>query len=306
MAHTLHVDVDPGCDDAVMLAMALGLDELDLVGVSTVAGNTTIENATRNAAGILELGGADVPVARGCDRPLVGDLTTAEWVHGEDGLRGDVPAPTEEPLSIDGASFIVEQAREYGEDLVVAAVGPYTNLAVALAIEPDLPALVDEIWLMGGAALTTGNVTPAAEANVYNDPEAASRVFQDANPRMVGLDVTDRATVPTERVEEYRARGGVFDVVADWLDYPAEVVDLTAGGPAIHDAVVVAALADPDVLRFEEYYCEIDTTNGPSRGAVVCDERGVLDVDPNVEVAVDVDVDRFRELFAEGIAAYAG
>ena len=306
MPRTLHIDADPGCDDAIMLAMALGLDELDLVGVSTVAGNTTIENATRNAGSILALGEADVPVARGCGRPIEDDLATAEWVHGEGGLRGDVPEPATEPVDVHGADFIVEQAREYGDELVIAAVGPFTNLALALAKEPALPELVDDIWLMGGAAFTTGNVTPAAEANVHNDPVAASRVFQDARPKMVGLDVTDRATVPLQRVEAYRGDGGRYEPIADWLDYPDEVLDLNEGGPAIHDAVVTAALADPAVLDFEKYYCEVDTTGGPSHGGVVCDERDVYDAEPNVEVAVDIDVDRYRELLYEGVEGYVG
>jgi inosine-uridine nucleoside N-ribohydrolase len=299
-------DSDPGCDDAVMLAMALGLDDVEVVGVSTVCGNTTVGNATRNALSVLELGGADVPVARGCGRPLVDELTTAEWVHGEGGIRGDVPDPAGDPVDAHGAEFIVEQAREHGSDLVVAAVGPLPNLATALALEPDLPEMVGDVYLMGGSAFAGGNATPAAEANFHNDPAAAERVLQDAAPRMVGLDVTNEATVPADVVAEYRAADGVRGVVGDWLDYPESVTATTGGAPAIHDAAVVADIADPGVLTFESYPAEVDVTGGPSHGAVVADRHGVTDADPNCEVAVDIDVERFRELLFAGVDAYAG
>jgi inosine-uridine nucleoside N-ribohydrolase len=307
MSRLVHFDVDPGCDDAVMLAMALGHDAIDVAGLSTVAGNSTVENTTRNAVGILEaLGRTDVPVARGCDRPFVDDLTTAEWVHGEHGIRGGIPRPTGGVRETHGADFIVEQAREFGSELTIAAVGPLTNLGLALAKAPDLPELVDEIYLMGGAALTIGNATPMAEANFHNDPHAASRVMQDASPRMVGLDVTNRATVAPERITEYRAAGGIHETVAAWLDYPEEVVNFGGGtGPAIHDAAVVADLIDSDVLTFEHYPVEIDTTGGPSHGAVVCDKQGVLDRPANASVAIDIDADRYRELLDAGIEACA-
>ena len=305
MSRLVHFDVDPGCDDAVMLAMALGHDAIDVAGLSTVAGNSTVENTTRNAVGILEaLGRTDVPVARGCDRPLVDDLTTAEWVHGEHGIRGGIPRPTGGVRETHGADFIVEQAREFGSELTIAAVGPLTNLGLALAKAPDLPELVDEIYLMGGAALTIGNATPMAEANFHNDPHAASRVMQDASPRMVGLDVTNRATVAPERITEYRSAGGILETVAAWLDYPDEVVNFGGGtGPAIHDAAVVADLIDSDVLTFEHYPVEIDTTGGPSHGAVVCDKQDVLDRPANASVAIDIDTDRYRELLDAGIEA---
>lgn len=299
-------DTDPGSDDAVMLAMALGHDSIDVVGCSAVCGNSTVGNTTRNALSILELGGSDAPVARGCGRPLVDELTTAEWIHGEHGIRGDVPEPTGDPIDAHGAEFIVEQAREHGEELVVAAVGPLPNLATALAIEPALPEMVGEIYLMGGAAFEVGNATPAAEANFHNDPAAASRVLQDADPRMVGLDVTNRATVSRETVAEYQAAGGTLATVGDWLDYPEEIDRFGEDGTPVHDAAVVADIVDPDVLTFESYPAEVDTTGGPSHGAVVADRHDVTGGEANCEVAVDVDVERFRELLREGVEAYAG
>lgn len=306
MARKVLFDVDPGCDDAVMLAMALGLEAVDVVGLTTVCGNSTVEHTTHNARAILELGdAADVPVARGCARPIEGELETAEWVHGPRGIRGDLPEPTTPTVDEHAAEFIVAAAREHGSDLTIAAVGPLPNLALALALEPRLPDLVEDIYLMGGAALTIGNATPMAEANFRNDAVAASRVIQDAEPRHVGLDVTNRATVAPETVERYRAAAGALGVVGAWLDYPPEVTDLGEGGPAVHDAAVVADIADPGVLAYEHYYCEVDTTGGPSNGATVCDANGVLEEPPNTHVAVDIDVGRYRELLRTGVEAYA-
>lgn len=305
MVRNVLFDTDPGCDDAVMLAMALGHDAIDVVGCSTVCGNSTVENTTRNALAVLEHGGFDVPVARGCDRPLVDALTTAEWIHGEDGLRGDLPEPSAEVIDQHGAEFIVEQARRRDE-LTIAAVGPPTNLALALAMEPALPEMVEEIFLMGGAAFESGNVTPAAEANFHNDPAAASRVIQDAGAKMVGLDVTNGASPTPETVETYEETGGGFGTVAEWVGYPEAAQGAGQAPLAVHDAVVAAAIIDPAVITFEEYFCEVDTSGGPSHGAVVCDEHGIQDADPNTSVAVDLDVERFRDIFESAIEGYAG
>jgi len=298
-------DTDPGCDDAVMLAMGLGSDAIDVVGLSTVYGNSTVANTTRNALSILKLGGYDIPVARGCHRPLVDDLTTAEWVHGEGGIRGEMPDPDGEPVDAHGVQFMIDQAREHGSDLVIAAVGPLTNLATALALEPDLPDLVDEIYLMGGSAFTVGNVTPVAEANVHNDPVAAERVFQAAEPKMVGLDATNDATVPYDGARTYRDEGGVRGAIGDWLDYPEAIDEMIEGGVVVHDAAVIADIVDPDVLTFERLPVEVDTTDGPSRGSVVADRYGVTGTEPNCEVAIDIDTERFREILFSTVDAYA-
>ncbi|MDY6819884.1 MAG: nucleoside hydrolase [Halobacteriales archaeon] len=306
MAQQLLLDVDPGCDDAVALSVAAASPAIDLVGVSTVAGNTTIDNATRNALAILEYVEAeDIPVAKGSHRPIADELETAEWVHGPGGLRGDIPDPEESTVSTTGPEFIVEQAHEYGEELVIAAVGPLSNLAVALALEPDLPEIVDEIYFMGGAAFVGGNVTPMAEFNMYNDPPAGERVAQDADARMVGLDVTNDGTLTGETIVDLGAKSETLRTVATWLGYADTLEESELeDNPSIHDAVVVADLIG-DVLTFEEYYVEIDTTGGPSHGAVVCDQRGVMDEEPNTTVAVDIDVERFREIVVDALERYA-
>jgi len=291
------LDIDPGCDDAVLLSFMLARNDVDVVGVTTVAGNSTLDNTTRNALSILEyFDRTDVPVASGCHRPFVDELELAEWVHGPDGLRGELPDPITEPVEEHAVEFIIEQAHTYGDELTIAAVGPQTNLATALAIEPELPDLVGEIYQMGGAAMTTGNTTPMAEFNFYNDPASASRVVQNATPRMVGLDATDSASVPITTTEEFQNAGDPLATIGAWLDYPDEITDDDV--VKIHDAAVGVDIVE-NVLSFEDHYVEIDTSGGPSHGAVICDERDVIDEPANVRIAVSIDTDRFREVLLE-------
>lgn len=303
MPTRVHLDVDPGNDDAVMIAMAIGHPSLEVAGISTVGGNSTVNNTTRNALAILErFDRTDIPVARGASEPIVGTFDTAESIHGENGIRGNLTEPSTEAIDIHGAEFIVQQAREYGDDITIVAVGPMTNIGIALVLEPSLPELVNDIYLMGGAAMVSGNKTPMAEANFHNDVVAAQRVVQSGQPAIVGLDATHDATVPLDMIGEYSAMQYPLDIIGPWLDYPDDIKQFGEGeGPAIHDAAVVAHLVDQEVLTFEPYHVEVDTTSGPSRGAVVCDERSITDQEPNATVAVDTDTERFRSVFEAAI-----
>lgn len=296
---SLLIDTDPGCDDALALLLALESD-LDVVGLTTVAGNAPIEDTTRNTLALLEFLDNDLPVARGAERPLVKRQDTAEFIHGDGGLKGDLPEPSREPVDPSGAEFIVEKAREHG-DLTIAAIGPLTNLALALGIEPDLPELLDEVLVMGGAVYAPGNRTPAAEANLHADPDAASRVLQSLDPTFVGLGVTIRATLDPATLDLSGSRG---EVIEEWLTYYPEEVKERYGidHSPIHDAAVIAALTD-GVLSTEERALEIDTREGPCRGALVADEYGVTEVPENGHVATDIDVERFREAMSEAIEA---
>jgi purine nucleosidase len=297
----LLLDTDPGCDDAVALAAALASDDLEVVGITTVAGNAPVADTTRNARAVLErLDRTDVPVAAGCPAPLTRDLVTAEEVHGAGGITGDLPAPTAGTVDAPAVEFILDAVADHGDDLTIAAVGPLTNLAAAIAIDPSLPAAVDDVSVMGGAADCPGNTTAAAEFNLYVDPEAAARVFAAATPRMVGLDVTHEATVPAEYVERLAAGDEPDRSLAAWLGY-SEVDEILAGGldgpQVVHDAtVIVDVLAD--VLDYRELSVEVGTGDGLCRGATVADVNGVTDAEPNARVALGVDVERFRDRLA--------
>ncbi|MFC4986517.1 nucleoside hydrolase [Saliphagus infecundisoli] len=306
MTRPLLIDTDPGCDDALALALALEDPTLEVVGLTTVHGNTTVEATTHNARALLEvLGRTDVPIAAGADRPLLADLETAEHIHGEGGIRGELPEPTSETEleGVHAARRIVEAARRHEGELALAAIGPLTNVALALALEPRLPELLDDLLVMGGAAFVPGNVTPLAEANFHSDPEAARRVVRDAEPTVVGLDVTRRATLPADWINSLSREIPLARSLRAWLTYYDEDVLERYGmeTAAIHDALVIAGLVDGRVLETEPHHMEVGTDSELDRGALVCDPYGVTGGGPNGRVAVDADIDRYRELMTETV-----
>jgi purine nucleosidase len=307
-------DVDTGCDDATMLLMALSADSLDVVGVSTVFGNAALEHTTRNTCSLLAyVGREDVPVARGCARPFTADETETSPddladIHGETGLTADIPLLDADELDLDdrhAARFIVEAAREH-DDLTIAAVGPQTNLALALALEPDLPELVEQIYVMGGAAFRGGNVRPVAEFNFYQDPEAAARVVETGDVRLVGLDATEQTHVPVDAIESLAERGGPHRRFAELMDYYTDDSIDRYGyeGPVVHDSLVAADLID-GLVDYEEQYLEVSVHDPLTRGQSVADPREVLGESPNAEVAVDVDVDRYQSIVLDRLRALA-
>ena len=310
MSTKLLLDLDPGNDDAIALFIALAADDIDLVGVTTVAGNTTVENATRNTLSLLDLvDRTDVPVAKGAERPFADELVTAEHVHGPNGLpetvREGLSDPTTDPIDQHAVDFIVEQAREHGDELTIAALGPQTNLALALAKEPALPDMVADIYQMGGALKTTGNVTPQASFNFYVDAASAARVVQDARPKVVGLDVTEHVYVYTEDIRALAEEADPLPTMAAILEFSIEEVRSKFGhdGGLASDAVVLADIVN-DALEFEEAYVEVDTTGGPSNGATIYDEHGVYEQELNCEVALGVDQEAYHRTVVESLRTF--
>jgi len=276
------LDCDTGIDDTLALAWLLADPGADLVGVSTVSGNTTAAQAARNNLDLLALAGrSGIPVAVGAHNPLRGSFAGgAPHVHGSNGV-GDVSLPraATDPLEIPGPEFIVRTAREHAGRLRVLAIGPMTNLALALALEPDLPSLVAEVTLMAGAALVPGNVTPVAEANVHHDPEAAAAVL--AAPWPVTLVAMD-ATMPQRLEESDRQRllegGPVARAAGQMLAHYFAFYEPLLGrrSSPIHDplaAGVATGGAVPTVAPV--VHAVVDTGQGPGRGQVICDLRGV-------------------------------
>jgi purine nucleosidase/pyrimidine-specific ribonucleoside hydrolase len=295
------LDCDPGHDDAIALLLALGSDEVVLRGVTTVAGNQTLEKTTANAIRVLELAGrGEIPVAAGADRPLVRDPFVAAYVHGETGLDGpDLPPPQGQPSPQHAVDFLAERIQ--GTTLV--ATGPLTNVALLLARHPA--ARVERIVLMGGA-IAEGNVTPAAEFNIWADPEAAARVFASGvEVTMVGLDVTHKALVTTAHAEKLRSTGRIGTVVAELLDfygvYHREVYGFD--GSPVHDAVAVAHLLDPTLLETAHVNVQVDCCPEElCRGRTVVDLWRRTGLEPNAYVATGIDAERFRALLHERLA----
>ena len=296
MATPILIDCDPGHDDAVALMLAVASPEVELVGVTTVVGNQTVEKTTVNALRVLELcGRSDVPVAKGAAHPLVRQRSVAAHVHGETGLDGpDLPPPSREPVAEHAVSFLARQIREHDGKLTVIPVGPLTNIALLLALEPD--ARPERIVLMGGS-VGEGNRTPAAEFNIWADPEAARRVFESGiDITMIGLDVTHQALVTDADAEAMRGLGKVGKVAAELFDFygrwhKATYPDLD--GSPLHDPVAVAHVIDPTLVETKPAYIEIDCSWEQGRGRTNVDWRGRLESSPpNATVGLGIDNER--------------
>jgi len=297
------IDCDPGHDDAIALLLALGSPEVELLGVTTVHGNQTLEKTTKNALRVLELAGrSDIPVAAGADRPLQRELHVASHVHGESGLDGPVlPEPTTAPVTQEAADFLAEKIVD---GAVLVPTGPLTNIALLLERHPDAAAKVSEIVLMGGA-IAEGNMTPAAEFNVWADPEAAQAVFHSGiEVTMVGLDVTHRALLTSDDAERLRSTGKIGAFVADLVEFFKVYHQETYGwdGAPIHDAVAVAEVVQPGLVTTRLRNVEIETVSDLCRGRTVVDLWRRTSREPNAKVGVGIDSEGFFRLLTERIA----
>ena len=299
------LDVDPGHDDAVAIMMACGSPGLDLRAVTTVAGNATLPKTTRNALRVLSLiGRTDVPVAAGAARPLARELRTAEDIHGESGLDGpEIPEAAFEPDDRGAVDLIADTLRASPEPVALIPVGPLTNIAAFLRKHPDLKDRVSGVSLMGGS-MGLGNTTPAAEFNIYVDPEAAREVFESGLPiTMSGLDVTHQAGAgPAER-DRLRSIGGVGGVVAGFLDFFAGTYERIYGfdAPPLHDPVAVAAVLEPGLLRRRTMRVDVECEGDLTRGETVCDFHGVTGKRANAEVGIGLDREAFFDLLQDSL-----
>jgi pyrimidine-specific ribonucleoside hydrolase len=330
------IDTDPGVDDALALLLAMRSSELKIEGITPVAGNVPLNLTLPNALRMVEIANrTDIPVAAGAPAPLVRRLVTATYAHGENGLGGAVfPEPHTKPVGQPAAEFIRHTVRKYPHEVSLITIGPMTNVAAALNSDPELAGLVREVVMMGGS-LSGGNITPAAEFNVYVDPEAARIVFQSGIPiRMVGLDVTRKTTLTDEHVRVLEAAQNPVSQAAAKIGRNAINHTRDQGflvGPNMHDSLAVASFIDPSIVKWKEYYVDVETTgeltagetlgysptagdlrrrpemekqalNMPIRGAAptlastrtspVIREKFV----PNAQVAIDVDSPKFFQL----------
>jgi inosine-uridine nucleoside N-ribohydrolase len=292
MATKVILDTDPGHDDAIALLLALASPEVELLGVTTVAGNQTLEKTTANALKVLEyVERTDVPVHVGADRPIIREQWSAEFVHGKSGLDGpDLPDPRTSPAEGHAVDFLSEQLEEY-EGVVLVPVGPLTNIGLLLAKHNGIEKRIGRIVLMGGS-IAEGNVTPAAEFNIWADPEAAYRVFTSGvDVTMIGLDVTHKALLFPDEVERLRASGPVGRLVAELYDfYHAHHVRMYGWeGSPVHDAVAVGHVIRDDFVRTEYRHVLVDVGPERSRGRTYVDLWKRTGKEPNAHVGIDVD-----------------
>ena len=309
MKRKIIIDTDPGQDDAVAILLALASDELEVLGITAVAGNVPLALTQKNARIVCDLADRKVvPVFAGCDAPMRRALVTAEHVHGKTGLDGPTLWEPETPLQDrHGVDFIIETLRrEPAGSVTLTPLGPLTNIATAFSRAPEIVHRVAGIVLMGGAYFEVGNSTPAAEFNIYVDPEAADIVFRSgATITQMPLDVTHKALVTRPRLEAFAALGtrtGTF--TAEMLDF-FERFDVekygSEGGP-LHDPTTIAYLLRPELFSGRFVNVEIETGSELTRGMSVADWWGVTDRAPNVTFIGDVDADGFFALLTDRLA----
>jgi len=320
------IDCDPGHDDA--LAILLAAKHLDVIGITTVSGNESIDNVTTNALKVVEFGNlTHIPVVRGAEGPLIRDAVYAPHVHGKSGMDGpDLPQPTTLLREGHAVDFIIDTAMSTS-DLVLLPMGPLTNIAMALRKEPKIRDRIKLMSIMGGSS-TTGNFTPSAEFNIYVDAEAADIVFRSQIPiLMSGLNLTRQVLAHQEEISQIRAiENPTAQIVAQLLSfYLASSERRGAAGGALHDPCAVAAVIDPTLIDFQPMHVVVETTGTHTYGMTICDQRpgAIRDEtkptktswddlpehkskpkDANVEVGVSIDTDRFFSLLFDTLRMY--
>jgi purine nucleosidase len=320
----LVLDVDTGIDDAFALLHACAHTQAQIVGVSTVVGNVSLAAATRNTRAVLALAGrADIPVWPGAATAISIPVRDASEIHGRSGLGHAVlPEPDErgDALQLHAADSIIGAARSHPERLILCATGPLTNIALAVMREPELPRLVKRFVIMGGAYSEPGNVTPAAEFNIWHDPEAARIVFRafgglgGAPVIAIGLDVTRKTIIDESDVAAIASRIAgkphgpkLTRFLEDASRFYFERMEKTLGKGifTMHDPLAFAVALDPTLVETRRAAVDVETTGRLTTGATIVDWRGQWGRLANAEVAISVDADRFRRLFFDAIARLA-
>src|SRR6266568_7179758 len=309
MKHKIILDCDPGHDDAIAILLAAHHPEIDLLAITTVAGNQSVEKTTRNALKVCSLANIrHIPIAMGMDRPLVRPAKHAPDIHGESGMDGPhIPEPDIELDPRHAVDLLIELLLSSDGDVTLVPTGPLTNIATAMRREPAIIPRIKAISLMVGA-IGLGNTTPAAEFNIWCDPEAAAVVFGCGRPiTMVPLEVTHQALATDDILHRLRGSGRtVANVVADLLVLFAETYQHVFGfsSPPVHDPCAVAAIIEPDILRTYTMHVEIETIGQWTAGRTVCDVYGQWGVAANAHVGYSIDVPRFWEMVIDTLLTY--
>jgi purine nucleosidase len=320
-ARKIIIDTDPGTDDALALMLALNSPELDVRAVTVVPGNVTAAMGLDNALRMVSLANrCDIPVAAGAQHPLFQKLITAEFWHGKNGLANiELPSSKCKVDSRFGPDLIIEMVHASPHEITLVPVGPLTNIALAVEKDPSIVPLVKEVILMGGS-ISGGNVNAAAEANIYNDPEAAQVVFQAGWPlTMVGLEVGDKALFTPKYLEELQqTHGPINDFIVSVLKFMMNIsAEFGSPGAPMYDPSAVAVAIDSSLVKVREMHVDVETRGEFTRGETVANRHGEVErnvlhgdryiiqgldkVPPNAKVCVDVDADRFLQLFVSKI-----
>ena len=309
MKHKIILDCDPGHDDAIAILLAGHHPEIDLLAITTVSGNQSVEKTTHNALKICSLANIrNVPIARGMDRPLLRPAKHAPNIHGESGLDGpSIPEPDIVPVPEHAVDLLIDMLMNSDGDITIVPTGPLTNIATAMRREPAILPKIKAISLMGGA-IGMGNTTPAAEFNIYADPEAAAIVFGCGRPlTMCPLEVTHQALATGEVISRLHAADRpVANFVADLFTFFGDTYRKNYGFPAppVHDPCAVAAVVSPSIIDTHMMHVEIETTGQWTSGRTVCDIFGRMGKPSNACVGYALDVERFWDMVISTIVSY--
>ncbi|NQT59511.1 MAG: nucleoside hydrolase [Bacteroidetes bacterium] len=305
MKRKILIDTDPGHDDAIAIMLLMAQPEtFEILGFTTVAGNQTVEKVTRNMLKIAELTGSPVPIAIGEKKPMKRVLETGGTAHGESGMDGpNLPEPILKPVDEPGVEFLHAKIIQSPEPVTILALGPLTNIAVLLSRYPEVKERISEISLMGGE-ISSGNITRAAEFNIYVDPEAAEIVFSSSIPiTMSGLDVTEKAIILPTEWNKLRSGGRASQFTAELLDFYNIYSDkLGFSGSCLHDACAAAWLIHPELFTSRKLNIKIETMGVVTRGMTVADTRKVPRHPANINVLIDVNREQFVDLVLRNLA----
>lgn len=307
------LDTDPGADDALAIMLMLASPEIKLEAITTVHGNVTLDKTTRNALALLEfLNATHIPVAKGCTVPLVKPPHQAqgEVVHGSSGMgRTNLPEPKIQPIKTHAVDYLIERFLAEPNELTLFAIGPLTNVALAIRQEPKFAECVKELVIMGGAVRSGGNMSPLAEFNISEDPHAAHVVFNSGIPiTLIPLDVTYKCLFTAADVARLDKVGTpiskfIRDVTADYMEFYLKYEGFD--GCALHDPLTVAAIVTPELLHFENHYINVDISGGVSTGKTYADFMKVTKKPANIKAALDVKGREFVNLFVERMEKFA-
>ena len=303
------LDGDPGHDDAIAWTIANTFNELDILCVTAVAGNQTIQKTSYNARRVCTLIGLNVPVSGGCEKPLVNEVMNAPSVHGESGLDGPaLPEPAMELYPGNACDLWAELISKADDKVTIVTTGPLTDAAQFIISYPELLCKIERISMMGGG-IALGNWTPAAEFNILVDPEAADIVFNSGVPIvMAGLDVTEKALIMPEDFERIKALGNpVSDIVWQWLEFFYKFhKSIGYEGAPMHDPCAVMYLVHPEIFETKDMHVDIETCGEYTRGTTVGDIYGVTGKEKNATCIMNVDRDAFADYLVDAMKFYGG
>jgi purine nucleosidase len=299
------IDTDPGVDDALTFLLALASPEIQVEALTITQGNVTVEKGARNALSVLELLNAShIPVAQGCSLPMVGPLLASDHVHGGSGLgNANLPEPKTKQVPQHAIDYLIERFTAEPGEISLFAIGPLTNVALAIRKEPRFAEAVKEMVIMGGAIREGGNITPQAEFNIYCDPHAAHVVFHSGIPiTLIPLDVTHRCMLYAKQIKQLnQGENPITRFIAEATETYINFTKAKTGivGCALHDPLTLGTIIAPDLLTFEEHYVDVDISSGPSMGSTFADFYHTTGKSPNMKVALDVRGDEFVKLFLQ-------